>query len=306
MIVDKLKEVQLVTESGAIKLDATNGIYQRFDKTVYVQEPFSVSVTGSGEAYVEASKFFSLLPETSLVELSQDYVKMTLKNKAEYKLPKMDVKWDTSNLPATFVQSSSINIKLASGRLTSATLKNLANPMLQCIYMDQDSGVSCNSMVACIDGTTLVKQPILLPPDVVTLMEGRESQLMVSEDGNFIIKIGEAFIVCPAPMYDYSETAEVLRNSIPASTKKYPVSGLFEEIRRLSSFGDFLSFDGNKVSVGENFEPFDFPSAEPTFRYGVQYLLTVLPQVTHISQSEFALLLYGDNFLFMVSPEELQ
>jgi hypothetical protein len=303
MIVNQLKEVQLVTESRAVKLDSATQTLQRYDRTVYIEEPTTIKLLGSGEAYVEAVNFFALLPEAERIEIEPNLVKVTLKNKAEYKLPKLDVKWAQSELPKHFNISNSINIKLAAGRLTSATLKNLANPMLQCIYMDSDSGVSCNSMVACIDGTTLPDSPILLPPDIVLLMEGKESQLEVV-GSNFVVKIEEAFIVCAIPQYDYTRTAEVLRKSLPKNITKYPIGPLFEEVKRLSAFGDFLSFDGERAIVKDNFEPFSFKSAIPKFKYGVQYLLTIVPQVTHIAQSEFALLLYGDNFLFMISPEE--
>ena len=303
MIVNQLKEVQLVTESRAVKLDSATQTLQRYDRTVYVEEPTTIQLLGSGEAYVEALKFFTLFPDAERIEIEPNFVKLTLKNKAEYKLPMMDVRWEKNELPAQFNLKNSINIKLARGRLTSATLKNLANPMLQCIYMDQDSGVSCNSMVACIDGTTLPAQPILLPPDIVLLMEGKESQLEIIGQ-NFVVRIEEAFVVCAIPQYDYSRTADVLRKSLPKTITKYPIGFLFDAVRRLSAFGDFLSFDGEKVIVKDNFEPFKFLSAIPKFKYGAQYLLTIIPQVTHIAQSEFALLLYGDNFLFMISPEE--
>lgn len=309
MIVDKLKEVQLVRESAALKIDAQERTFQRYDKTVYVEEPFSLPITGSGTAFVESQKFFALFNEAVRMEMDSDYVKMVLKNGAEYKLPKLAEStdgtfkyWETNKLTKSFNADNAINLKLALGRLTSATLKNLANPMLQCIYIDADTGVSCNSMIACIDGTTVSKEAILLPPDVVMLMEGKEAQLSIVGD-SFIIKIAEAFILCPVPSFDYSETAAVLRDSLPHTIEKHPVGNLFEGIKRLSAFGDFISFDKDRVIAGENFEPFSFKSAEPTFRYGAQYLLTVLPQVSHIAQSEFALLLYGDKYLFMVSPE---
>lgn len=308
MIVDKVKEVQLVEESRVVKLSAGDNTLQRYDKTIYAVEPSPINIEGQGEAYIEAQKFFTLLPEASKVEICTNYVLLILKNGAEYKLPFMtgsrdkEIKWATNTLPAKFDQNKSISIKMASGRLTSATLKNLANPMLQCIYVDNISGVSCNSMVACLDGTVVSPTPLLLPPDIVSLMEGRESNLAVIGN-NYVVKIADAFVVCPIPEYSYAESAATLRNSLPPNITKYPVNGLLEEVKRLSSFGDYLSFDGTRVVVGENFEPFSLPSAVPEYSYAVQYLLTVLPQVTHIAQSEFALLLFGDKFLFMISPE---
>ena len=307
MIIDKLKEVQLVVESKALKICPSTKTFQRYDKTVYIEEPFTTQISGNREAYVEAQKFSSLFPITTRIDIEPDYVKLTLNNGAEYILPDLDttkVKWETDDSPKLFDESKSINIKLATGRLTSTTLKNLANPMLQCIFIDSDTGVSCNSMVACIDGTTTSNEPLLIPPDVVTLMEGREAQLMKLNE-KYIIKLAEAFVICPIPNYSYSETAEVLRSSLPSTIQKYPVTGLLDEIKRLAQFGEFVSFDKTKVLVGENFEPFEFPTAEPDYNYGAQYLITILPQVSHIAQSEFALLLYGDNYLFMVSPETI-
>lgn len=303
MIINQLKEVQLVKESSALKLDALTQQFQRYDRTVYIEEPSPIPISGTGEAYIEAQKLFTLLPETAALTIETDCVKLVLKNKAEYKFPKLDLSWDSNPLPRSFNLDNSVNIKLASGRLNSATLKNLANPMLQCIYLDDMGGISCNSMVACLDGTTKTINPILLPPDIVLLMEGKESQLEIIGD-NFVIKIADSFLVCPVPNYDYSQTAQILRETLPIDITKYPVNGLFEEVKRLSAFGDFLSFDGERVLVGENFEPFIFPSADTFFKYGIQYLLTVLPQVTHVAQSDFALLLYGDRFVFMVSPEK--
>jgi hypothetical protein len=303
MIVDKVKEVQLVPESRALKLDAATNSFQRFDKTIYAVEESKIKIQGSGEAYVEALKFFNLFPETKDIEIHTDFVLLRLKNGAEYKLPFLDVSWNTNELPNKFNKDNSISIKLVSGRLNSATLKNLANPMLQCIYIDNTSAVSCNSMVACLDGTATTITPLLLPPDIAPLMEGREAYLEII-DNNYVVKMGEEYVVCPIPAYDYSGVAQTLRNSLPASIKQYPVGSLYDSVRRLSMFGDKLTFDGEKVLVEENYEPFNLPSAVKEFKYGIQYLLTVLPQVTHIAQSEFALLLYGDKFLFMISPED--
>ncbi len=311
MLTAQMKEVQLVQESKVLKIDPVAKIFSRFDKTVYIKEPIAtaISITGMKPAYVEAAKFFALISEIKSIDLQQDCCHLTLSNGAEYKLPYFDIAWEDRNIDTTGCFST--KIKLANGRLSSATLKNLANPMLQCIYIDDATAVSCNSMVACIDGTTVSSKPLLLPPDVINFIEGQETEIFVldkqDEQGNvnttYVFNIGQGVVYVPAPSLDYKETADVLRDSLPENIERYPVGTLFDSLKRLSASHETVVFTQDRVVADEDFEPFNFPKANSSFQFNIQNLLSVIQQTKYIAQSEYALLLYGDKFLFMISPE---
>lgn len=305
MLVDKMKEVQLVAESKILKINPIEKSFSRFDKTVYIKEPIASSLTVSGEkiGYVEASKFFALYSELKSIDLGSDCCHATLKNGAEYKLPYFDLSWEDQNVDIANAYSTSI--KLASGRLSSATLKNLANPMLQCIYIDEATAVSCNSMVACIDGTVTSNEPLLLPPDIISLIEGNEVTLYVI-DTTYVLKVGDATVYVPVPGVDYKETADTLRGALPEQIQRFPVGTLFDSLKRLSSSHDIVSFKPDRVIADADFEPFEFPTANENYMYNIESLLSVISQAKHIAQSDYALLLYGDQFLFMVSPEPME
>lgn len=302
MLVDKMKDIQLVAESKVLKIDPKEKVFSRFDKTVYIKEPIpaTIQVSGQGPNYVEAGKFFTLFGEIQKIDLLQDYCHLTLKNGAEYKLPYLLTSWDdkATSLPAT----PAATIKLANGRLSSATLKNLANPMLQCIYVDDATAVSCNSMVACIDGTVTSGEPLILPPDIISLIEGSEASIYI-DNGNYALKVGDAIVLVPIPGLDYTETAELLRGTLPENIERFPVGTLFDSLKRLSSQAEYVTFKPDRVQAGDNYEPFDFPKANQNYTYNIQNLLSVIQQAKNIAQSDYALLLYGDQFLFMISPE---
>lgn len=307
MITDKLREVQLVAESKVLKIDAKEQYFSRFDKTVYMEEPIPDTVTLTSErdedkpiGYVEASKFFALFGEAKQIVLRNDYCFITLKNGAEYKLPYFDIFWDRKQY--NIDGAASTKIKLAAGRLSSATLKNLANPMLQCIYIDEATAVSCNSMVACIDGTTISKTPLILPPDIISIIEGSETEIFITE-GAYVIKLSGGVICVPIPELDYKETADTLRENIPENIKMFPVKSLADSLKRLSASHEYVVFTGDQVRADEDFEPFEFPTANKEYMYNIQSLLSIIGQVQNIAQGEYPLFLYGDKFLFMVSPE---
>ena len=302
MLTDKMKEVQLVAESKLLKIDPTASTFSRYDKTVFIIEPApsSIKLSGMEIKYVEAAKFFSLLPDAKIVELTTDYCHIILSNGAEYKLPYFDLTWEDQ--VAELPEQPTAKIKLAAGRLSSATLKNLANPMLQCIYIDEATAVSCNSMVACIDGTVTSRTPLILPPDIISIIEGAESNLYLIDD-NYVLAIGDSKLFVPVPELDYSETAEVLRSALPEGIERYPVGALLESLKRLSNSHDFVSFQADRVIADDDYEPFDFPRANPNYQYNIQNLLSTVGQAKTIAQSDYALLLYGDQFLFMISPE---
>ena len=142
----------------------------------------------------------------------------------------------------------------------------------------------------------------ILPPDIISLIEGSEVNIYI-DNGNYALKVGEAVILVPVPGIDYKETADVLRGSLPENIDRYPVEKLFDSLKRLSSQSDYVVFKQDRVQAGENYEPFNFPKANPEYVYNIQNLLSVIQQAKHIAQSDYALLLYGDQFLFMISPE---
>lgn len=302
MLLDKVKEVQLVPESKLLKISPENRMLSRFDKTVYAEEPIpqSIKVSGMTEKYVEAAKFFALLPETDSLEITENYCSLILKNKAEYKLPYYAADWQAPEFDVT--QAYKVELKLAADRLSTATLKNLANPVLQCIYIDEATGVSCNSMVACIDGTVTSQKLLILPPDIIGLVEGTAFTLYAT-DLNYFLKVGDASVFVPVPQLDYSEAAATLRSALPENPEKYPVVGLLDSLKRLSALHETVIFNTDKIVAEDDFEPFNLPNANPSFVYSIQNLLSVVPHVKSITQTDYALLLYGDQYLFMISPE---
>lgn len=307
MLVDKMKEVQLVSESKLLKIDPIAKMLSRYDKTVYIKEPLvsSIQLTGTEPKYVEAAKFFNLLPEMASVQLTDTSCDITLKNGAKYKLAYYLTSWDDFYSELDLSKAYTTTIKLAAGRLSSATLKNLANPVLQCIYVDDATAVSCNSMVACIDGTVTTAVPVILPPDIISIIEGTEAKLSVIDNSVYMLSIGDGFVYVPIPQLDYSDAAATLRNALPTDPQKYPVASLFDSLKRLSSSHETVVFDGTRVVADEDFEPFEFPAANPYFVYNIQNLLSVVQQTKNMTQTDFALLFYGDKFLFMVSPEPI-
>lgn len=304
MIVNKMHEIQLVQESKVVKIEPTHKMLSRYDKTVYIIEPLpaEIDVQGSKPGYVEAAQFFNLLGAAKTISLEESHCHVTLTNGAEYELPYFTVEWE--DRPYDGFPPETATVKLASGRLSSATLKNLANPLLQCIYVDDATAVSCNSMVACIDGTVTSQAPLLLPPDIISLIEGSEVNLHIVNNDTYLLKIGDGVIYVPIPGLDYAEMADTLRAALPEQINRYPVAGLFDSLKRLSASHETVVFKKDRVQADKDYEPFDFPEANEDYSYNIQYLLSVLQQVKNIAQSEFALLLYGDQFLFMVSPEE--
>lgn len=306
MLVDKMKEVQLVAESKALKIDPIRRIFSRFDKTVYIEEPISQDILVKGDkiVYIEASKFFALLQMIKSISIEENCCLLVLTNNAEYSLPFLTLVWEEQSFNKDEA-TVSVPIKMAAGRLSSATLKNLANPMLQCVYIDEVTAVSCNSEVACIDGNVVSTTPLILPPDVLDLVEGKETTINIVGD-NYVMQIGEAFVFVPIPQLDYAETAKTLRSRLPEGAAKYPVGTLVDSLKRLSTFGDYVVFDGEKVLCGVDYEPFTFPTAVKEYQYNIQFLLTVLPQVRTITQIEGVMLAYGDQFLFMISAEPVE
>lgn len=301
-----MREVQLVKESKILKIDPVKRLFSRFDKTVYIEEPIpsEIAVTGDTIVYVESSSFFALSTEIKSISIQATLCSLSLKNGGKYDLPfEEGVEWESKQfVPGS--QSSVVKIKLAAGRLSSVTLKNLANPLLQCIYIDASTAVSCNSEVACIDGNVTSDIPILLPPDVIDFVEGKEVKInIVGTD--YVLEIGAALVFVPTPQLDYSEIANTLRNTLPSDVVKYPVGKLFDSIKRLGTFSDYVIFNGTQVVCQGAYEPFSFPCANDSYQYNAQFLLTVLPHVKTITQTEFALLAYGDMFLFMISPVKL-
>ena len=69
-MLEKIKEVPFIDESSAVRLITKDGklILERTDRVIWASEATQLAVEGI-DCYVEAEKFFSLLPDIKQVKV---------------------------------------------------------------------------------------------------------------------------------------------------------------------------------------------------------------------------------------------
>ena len=116
-------------------------------------------------------------------------LEIELNNGAKYSLPFKSVQWEAQPLPSEF--NVTIDFKLKD--LMLCTLKNLIKPELQCIYIDDKGGVSCDFMSACIDKGVVSTIPFLLPADAQELVDGKVCKVAIEE--NRLAILSDSFFI---------------------------------------------------------------------------------------------------------------
>lgn len=299
-MLEKIKEIPFIDESSAVRIKTLASgkvTLERNDKVLWGSETVSIEHTAEVDCYVEASKFFNLLPEIKSIEQSTCLV-VTLNNNARYELPYIDVSWETQTMPETYADT--VNFKLAD--LMLCTLNNLIKPELQCIYIDTEGAVSCDFVSACISKEVRTTTPFLLPPDVQALVDGRSCKVQIEGD-KIYIQASDFNIVTTKPTSGEEPWWEQLRAMVfgPEAVEFKNATTLKDSLKRLSMFNDYISFNGEKVIAGENYEPFNFTDLG-NMQYEIEKVNKVLTTTESIAEKEGNLLFKNENSIFLVSP----
>ena len=286
-MLEKIKEIPFIEESSAVRIRtlASGKVgLERNDRVLWASEATSIQAEGI-DCYVEADKFFNLLPEVKSLEQNTCLV-VTLNNGARYELPYIDVKWETQEMPEEFTDT--INFKLSD--LILCTLNNLIKPELQCIYIDNQGAVSCDFVSACMSKEVKSTTAFLLPPDVQALVDGRSCKVKI-EDEKIFIQATDFNIV----------TSKQLREMVNEIPQTKSTATLSDGLKRLAMFDDYIKFNGEKVLASENYEPFEFIDLGEN-KYEIEKVSRVLTTANGITSVEGNLIFKNDNSIFLVSP----
>lgn len=302
-MLEKIKEVPFIDESKAVKIITREGkiVLERNDRVVWAYEKTAL-VAENINCYVEADKFFLLMGE--IKSLTQDTcLHIELKNGAKYELPFLSVEWDSQDMPTEY--SDSITFKLSD--LMLCTLKNLVKPELQCIYIDEKGAVSLDFLSACISKTVKSSSPFLLPADVQDLVDGRLCKVAVTDD-KLYFEANDFGIVTSKPTHVVEAEDEVpwwdaIRGLVEGASSFVSGDKLAEGLKRLSTFADYVVFDGEKATAGSNFEPFAFVDLSGR-EYEIERLSRILSTASKVSEVGGNLVLANDSNLFLLSPME--
>ena len=80
-------------------------------------------------------------------------------------------------------------------------------------------------------------------------------------------------------------------------------TALVEAFKRLSMFGDYIAFDGEKVVTDGGFEPFNFKAIEGR-RYEIERVKKLLETATDIAETSGNLILKNNASKFLISAVE--
>ena len=296
-MLEKIKEIPFIEESSAVRIRtlASGKVgLERNDRVLWASEATSIQAEGI-DCYVEADKFFNLLPEVKSLEQNTCLV-VTLNNGARYELPYIDVKWETQEMPEEFTDT--INFKLSD--LILCTLNNLIKPELQCIYIDNQGAVSCDFVSACMSKEVKSTTAFLLPPDVQALVDGRSCKVKI-EDEKIFIQATDFNIVTSKPTIGEEPWWEQLREMVNEIPQTKSTATLADGLKRLAMFDDYIKFNGEKVLASENYEPFEFIDLGEN-KYEIEKVSRVLTTANGITSVEGNLIFKNDNSIFLVSP----
>lgn len=297
MIIDKIKAIPFVDESSAVKVVSVNGriSIERTDKVVWAQEDTSL-LSNDIECYVEAKPFFALFDEIASLKQTT-CLEIKLKNGAEYELPFMDVTWDTVEMPDEYHDRILFKI----GDLMITTLRNLIKPELQCIWIDEHGGVSTDIISACVSKEVKSKHPFLLPLDVQELVLGKLAD--VNASGDMLYISGNDFNIAVMKPTTDDTWYDDLRGMLDGNPGFVAVGSLADSLKRLVLFDDYVSFDGNIVKAGSNFEPFLFKDLGDN-PYEIVKLGKLLSVSSSIGEIENNLVLQNEGSVFLISAME--
>lgn len=303
-MLEKIKEVPFIDESKAVKLITKDGkiVLERNDRVVWAYEKTALPAENI-ECYVEADKFFLLLSE--IKSLTQDTcLHVELKNGARYELPFLSVAWESQVMTPTD-NADSITFKLDD--LVLCTLKNLVKPELQCVYIDDKGAVSCDFLSACINKSIKSSSPFLLPADVQDLVNGRLCKVSVTDD-KLYFEANDFGIVTTKPTHTVEVEDEMpwwegVRGLIADVSSYTDGAKLAEGLKRLATFADYVTFDGERANAGSNYEPFAFVDLSGR-QYEIERLGRILSTANKVAEVGGNLVLGNDSSLFLLSPME--
>lgn len=297
MILDKIKAIPFVDESSAVKITSMDGktSLERTDKVTWAQE-FMPLRSENISCYVEAKPFFALLPEIASMK-ETTCLEITLKNGAEYELPFVDVSWETVEMPETYHDRILFKI----GDLMLTTLRNLIKPELQCIWFDEAGAVSTDILSACISTDVRSAHPFLLPLDVQELVLNKLAEVNAKTETLFIK--GADFNIAVMKPESTDTWYDDLRGMIIGDAQFVPTSKLFESVKRLEIFADYLAFDGAVVKAGSNYEPFEFKDLGDN-PYDILKLGKLLMVSTSIGEINNNLVLKNEGSTFLLAAME--
>lgn len=297
MILDKIKAIPFIDESAAVKVISVDGkiSLERTDRVIWARESTNLESDGI-HCYVEAKPFFALFDE--IKELKQStHLEVVLKNGAEYQLPFVDVVWDEVEMPETY--HDRIMFKISDLMLT--TLRNLIKPELQCIWIDEKGSVSTDIISACVSKEVKSSHPFLLPLDVQELVEGKIADVN-AETGTLYIK-GNNFNIAITKPENEDEWYNDIRGLLEGNPEFVPIGNLVESIKRLELFDDYISFNGEVVRAGSNYEPFAFKDLEDNL-YDILKLHKIAAVSTSIGEINNNLVLMNEGSVFLLASME--
>lgn len=297
-MLEKIKSIPFIDESRAVKVEVAGGLLrlERTDKVLWgAEELRKEGWEDVPVCYVEADKFFALLPNLAALRNSGAHLEATLVNGAKYLLPFLDVSWQGINMPADYDQS--ITFKLTD--LTISTLTNLIKPEFQCIRIDPKGAVSCDFVSSCISRSMKAERGFLLPPELQPLVDGRLCKVKVTED-KIYVRTTDFDLVTPNPESSGQEWWEELRQMLPDDAPY--VNWNPEALKRLMLFGDYLEFKDGKVYCGDNYEPFSEFQGVPGRRYEADKLLSIMSVATKLASYNDNLLVKNEDSVFLLSP----
>ena len=298
-MLEKIKEVPFIDESAAVKLLSKDGklVLERNDRVIWASESTQVPADEAISCYVEAEKFFTLLPD--IAQVAQDTcLHIKLKNDAQYELPFLTAEWQTEEMPEEY--ENTITFKLDD--LMLCTLKNLVKPELQCIWIDDKGAVSCDFISACVCDTVKATEGFLLPPDVQALVNDRVCKVKVT-DSKIYFQASDFSIITSKPAIGEDAWWEQLREMLSVSATYVKAEPLTNALKRLVMFADYVTFDGAKVFAGENFEPFAFKEIAER-KYEIERLSRILTTAEEITEESENLVLKNKTSRFLISPSE--
>lgn len=298
-MLEKIKAIPFVDESSAVKIssqESGNVILERTDKVIWAQEITPIQAKERINCYVDAKQFFVLYED--IAELHQStHLKVILKNGAEYDLPFLNVSWDSVVMPEEY--HDEVQFKISDLMLT--TLRNLIKPELQCIYIDEKGGVSCDIISACISTEVKSEHAFLLPLDVQELVVGKTAK--ISAETNVLYLAGHNFSIAVMKPEITDAWYEDLRNMLSDMPTFVTTGKLADSLKRLELFGEYVSFDGEKAIAGNNFEPFQFfdLGSKP---YEIMKLEKLLTTAVSIGEINGNIVLRNNGSIFLISAME--
>jgi hypothetical protein len=302
-MIEQIRAIPFIAESEAVKLLPDRRV-ERYTRILQASEflPSQLTLSCDRPVYVEAKKFFALLAATSTVSAEPTCLTVGLQNGAVYRLPFMDVQWDDMR-PRPSGAPRSVETDIMG--LSTCILGNNMRPELQCIYMDAQGAVTCDSINACINPNVRFDEPILMLPDIQPMLWGRK--FAVLSDANLLHIEGDGFTVQIMSPEEKGDDWAMLRELAATPTEPVFKGAIEESLRRLANFGECVRFKEGKLVVGANEEPGLANMDSGNVEFKIASLTKLLPYATKLALAGTNIHLYdAAGMQFIVSGEETE